>query len=184
MRKVQLQKEAMADQVNLKVLKQELRALVERLASTSDASPTCEKEADNEARISINGAANTDKAKGTTEAMNTSGSTIAIIAADAREAAKADGVMDANGALNIKESNSIPLDFKSLERDLTNLAQRLRPADIDPSSRHALQKAAQKVSLSLETPGSTLSRISYMVSSRDFSYPLARFKIAFSSDPY
>ena len=45
------------------------------------------------------------------------------------------------------------LDLKTLDKDLTALAERVAAADIDPTSRIALQKAAQKLSLALETPG-------------------------------
>ena len=53
--------------------------------------------------------------------------------------------------------------FKTLEKDLNELAERVASADIDPTSRIALQKAAQKLSLALETTGDSFQRIAFLV---------------------
>ncbi len=64
-------------------------------------------------------------------------------------------------------------DLKSAEKSLIALARRLSDSDsIDPQTRRALQKATQKLSLSLETPADTLQRVSFLVRS-SFPAPLS-----------
>ena len=53
--------------------------------------------------------------------------------------------------------------FKTMEKDLNKLAERVTGVDIDPTSRIALQKAAQKLSVSLETTRDSFQRIAFLV---------------------
>ena len=58
-------------------------------------------------------------------------------------------------------------DTVSLEQSLTLWATRLVHSDLlDVYTRKALQKASQKLSLALETPGDTFERIAFLVKPR------------------
>ena len=55
-------------------------------------------------------------------------------------------------------------DMKSIEQSLTALTARVSgTASLDAHTRQALQKATQKLSLALETPGDTFQRIAFLV---------------------
>ena len=61
-------------------------------------------------------------------------------------------------------------DLKSVEHRLIDLASWVSGTDsIDPQSRQALQKATQKLSLALETPGDTFQRIAFLVKLSSFA---------------
>ena len=58
-------------------------------------------------------------------------------------------------------------DLNSIEKSLSALATRLSANDsIDPQTRQILQKATQRLSFALETPGDAFQRIAFLVKLR------------------